>query len=73
MGVIRTVFADSVRDEAIGASHFTAELVVPDSQVALLRRVRGADTGIRPGVPVQVTVKLRRGRRWPVCSIRRPK
>lgn len=58
-GVIRTVSADSLRDETSGASFFAAELVVPDSQVALLRRVRGADTGIRPGVPVQVTVKLR--------------
>lgn len=58
-GVIRTVSADSLRDEASGASYFTAELVVPESQVALLRRARGADTGIRPGIPVQVTVKLR--------------
>ncbi|MBJ6120873.1 HlyD family type I secretion periplasmic adaptor subunit [Sphingomonas mollis] len=58
-GTIRTVSADSVRDQATGTSFFTAELVVPDSQVAMLRRIRGADTGIRPGVPVQVTVKLR--------------
>ncbi len=59
MGVIRIVSADSVRDAQTGLSYFTAEVVVPDSQVALLRRVRGADTGIRPGVPVQITVKLR--------------
>ncbi|KQT35181.1 hypothetical protein ASG29_03455 [Sphingomonas sp. Leaf412] len=59
LGTIRTVSADSVRDPATGASFFTAELVVPESEVARLRRVRGADTGIRPGVPVQVTVKLR--------------
>ena len=32
---------------------------MPDSQLALLRQVRGGDTGVRPGVPVQVTVKLR--------------
>ena len=58
-GRIRTVSADSLRDEASGASYFTAEIVVPDSQLALLRRVRGGDTGVRPGVPVQVTVTLR--------------
>jgi len=60
IGVIRTVSADSVRNEATGASYFTAEIVVPDSQMALLRQVRGADTGIRPGIPVHVTVKLQR-------------
>lgn len=60
VGVISTISADSVRDAETGVSYFTAEIIVPDSQMALLRRVRGADTGIRPGVPVQVTVKLRR-------------
>ncbi|WP_374296285.1 HlyD family type I secretion periplasmic adaptor subunit [Sphingomonas sp.] len=59
MGVIRTVSADVLRDETTGASYFTAEIVVPESQRALLRQIRGADTGIRAGIPVQVTVKLR--------------
>jgi HlyD family secretion protein len=58
-GTIRTVSADSLRDETSGASYFTAEIVVPQSQLALLREVRGKDTGVRPGVPVQVTVTLR--------------
>ncbi|MCU6453900.1 HlyD family type I secretion periplasmic adaptor subunit [Sphingomonas sp. A2-49] len=59
LGVIRTVSADSLHDEASGATFFTAEIIVPPSQVALLRDARGPDTGIRPGVPVQVTVKLK--------------
>ncbi|MBB4088146.1 HlyD family type I secretion periplasmic adaptor subunit [Sphingomonas carotinifaciens] len=59
VGTIHTLSADSLHDQATGASYFTAEIVVPDRQVALLRKVRGADTGIRPGVPVQVTAKLR--------------
>lgn len=59
MGTIRTVSADSLRDETTGVSYFTAEIVVPESQIALLRKVRGADTGIRAGIPAQVTVKLR--------------
>lgn len=60
LGGVRTVSADSVEDQRTGLNHFTADIVVPDSQVALLRAIRGNDTGIHPGVPVQVTVKLRR-------------
>ncbi|WP_125662561.1 HlyD family type I secretion periplasmic adaptor subunit [Sphingomonas sp. 2R-10] len=59
-GIVRTVSADSVQDERTGLSHFTATIVVPDSQVAMLRAIRGAETGIRPGVPVQVTVTLQK-------------
>lgn len=60
LGSIRNVSADSLTDEASGKSYFTAEIVVPESQMAMLRKVRGADTGIRAGVPVQVLVKLRK-------------
>ncbi len=60
LGVVRTVSADSVQNERTGLYHFTANIVVPDDQIARLRSVRGGDTGIRPGVPVQVTIKLRR-------------
>lgn len=59
-GTVRTVSADSVTDERTGIASFNAVVVVPDSQMALLRAVRGGDTGIRPGVPVQVTVKLKK-------------
>ncbi|MBM6577033.1 HlyD family type I secretion periplasmic adaptor subunit [Microvirga sp. SRT01] len=60
MGVVRTVSADSVRDDRTGLSQFTATIVIPDDQVAMLRAARGADTGIRAGVPVQVTVTLQK-------------
>lgn len=59
LGDVRGVSADSLQDERTGLNHFTAQVVVPDSQVSLLRAARGPDTGIRPGVPVQVTVKLK--------------
>lgn len=59
LGQVRNVSADSLQDERTGLNHFTALIVVPDSQLAMLRAVRGADTGIRPGVPVQVTIKLK--------------
>ncbi|QQV76955.1 HlyD family type I secretion periplasmic adaptor subunit [Sphingomonas aliaeris] len=60
MGRVRSVSADSVQNQRTGLYHFTADIVVPDDQIARLRSVRGANTGIRPGVPVQITVKLRR-------------
>ncbi|MEG3167885.1 HlyD family type I secretion periplasmic adaptor subunit [Sphingomonas sp. LB3N6] len=59
LGSIRNVSADSLSDEKSGQRYFTAEIVVPRNQIAMLRRVRGADLGIRPGVPVSVLVKLR--------------
>ncbi|WP_076072069.1 HlyD family type I secretion periplasmic adaptor subunit [Sphingomonas montana] len=59
LGTVRNVSADSLRDEQSGRNYFSAEVVVPKSQLALLSAVRGADSGIRPGVPVQVLVKLR--------------
>lgn len=60
LGTVRNVSADALVDEKSGRSFFSAEIVVPESQIAMLKKVRGADTGIRPGVPVQVLVKLRR-------------
>lgn len=59
LGSIRNVSADSLSDEKSGQRYFTAEIVVPQRQIAMLRQVRGADLGIRPGVPVSVLVKLR--------------
>lgn len=60
LGKIRTVSADSLLDETSGKSYFSSEIVVPEDQLRMLRAVRGADTGIRPGVPVQVLIKLRK-------------
>ena len=60
VGRVRNVSADSLKDEATGRSYFTAEIVVPKSQLDLLRRARGAETGLRPGIPVQVSVRLRK-------------
>lgn len=60
LGTVRNVSADSLRDETTGHPYFSAEIVVPQSQIDMLKTVRGEDTGIRPGVPVSVLVKLRR-------------
>lgn len=60
LGAVRNVSADALVDEKTGRSYFSAEIVVPQSQLDMLKAVRGADVGIRAGVPVQVLVKLRR-------------
>ena len=59
LGTVRTVSADSLRDDQTGRSYFSAEIAVPRDQIAKIEAVRGADTGIRAGVPVTVLVKLR--------------
>ena len=59
LGTVRTVSADSLRDEQTGHSYFSAEITVPRDQIAKIEAVRGRDTGIRAGVPVTVLVKLR--------------
>lgn len=60
LGTVRNVSADALVDEKSGRGYFTSEIVVPKSQIEKLKAIRGADTGIRPGVPVQVLVKLKR-------------
>ena len=60
LGTVRNVSADSLTDEQSGRSFFSAEIVVPTSEIDKISRIRGNDTGIRAGVPVQVMVKLRK-------------
>ncbi|KQM74177.1 HlyD family type I secretion periplasmic adaptor subunit [Sphingomonas sp. Leaf20] len=60
LGTVRNVSADSLRDEQSGHTYYSAEVVVPKSQLDLLKKIRGEDTGVRAGVPVQVLVKLRK-------------
>lgn len=56
-GRVTRVSADSFTDEASGQSHYRAEIVVPEAELARL----GAAAGdIRPGMPVEVQVQLRR-------------
>ena len=60
LGQVRNVSADTLHDETSGRSYYSAEIMVPTAQLNLLKAVRGEDTGIRPGVPVAVLVKLRK-------------
>jgi HlyD family secretion protein len=58
-GVISKVSADSFVDEKTGAAYFRAEVVVPASELRVIRDIRGAAAGLRPGLPVEVVVPLR--------------
>lgn len=59
-GVVTQVSADSFVDDHTGQSFYTVQVTVPQSELDLVRKVRDADSGIRPGVPVQVVIPLRK-------------
>jgi HlyD family secretion protein len=58
-GRISKVSADSFEDERSGVRYFKIEVVVPPSELAKIKAVRG-DIGIRPGLPADVLVPLRK-------------
>jgi HlyD family secretion protein len=59
-GTLTKLSADSFTDEKTGQSFFTGEVTVPKSQLDMVRQSRGADSELRPGVQVQVTIPLRK-------------
>lgn len=58
-GRIEKISADSFEDERTGMRYFNAEVVVPPSELAKIRKVR-ADGGIRAGLTAEVLVPLRK-------------
>lgn len=56
-GRVTRISADSLRDEATGASFYRAEIVVLPEELTRLGR---SAEGLRPGVPVEVIVLLRK-------------
>jgi HlyD family secretion protein len=59
-GQVRRISADALTDEKSGAAYFRIEVAVPPSQLAIIRQFRGAEAGLRPGLPVEVVVPLRK-------------
>ncbi|WP_296820034.1 HlyD family type I secretion periplasmic adaptor subunit [Brevundimonas sp.] len=59
-GVITAVSADSFVEERTGRSFFRMTVTVPPSELDKIASVRGADMGLRPGLPVEVVVPLRK-------------
>jgi HlyD family secretion protein len=59
-GKLTKMSADSFQDEKSGASYFVAEVQVPDAEVDHIRQLRGAEFALKPGMPVQVLVPLKK-------------
>jgi len=59
-GKLERLSADSFVDEETGTPFYTAELRVPPSELAIIRSSRGANFDLRPGMPVEVLVPLRK-------------
>lgn len=59
-GTMTRLSADALSDEKTGQSYYSAEFEVPDSELAKIRKVRGPDFRLRAGIPVQVTVPVRK-------------
>lgn len=59
-GEVTGISADSFLEESSGRRYFRVTVAVPPEEMARIVAVRGEDTGLRPGLPVEVVVPLRR-------------
>ena len=58
-GKISKISADGFEDERTGARFFKIVVVVPPSELAKIKAIRG-DTGLRAGLPAEVMIPLRK-------------
>jgi len=59
-GQLTRLSADSFTDDKSAQSYFTGEVTVPRNQLRLIQHVRGVGFRLRPGMPVQVLIPLRK-------------
>lgn len=59
-GKITRLSADSFTDERTGVRYYTATVTVPVAEIDAIRKVNGSADGIKPGLPVEVLVPLRK-------------
>lgn len=59
-GSISRLSADSFQDEQTGARFFTAEITVPPSDLAEIKKIKAVGDGLKPGIPAEVIVPLRK-------------
>jgi HlyD family secretion protein len=59
-GKVTRLSADSFVDEKTGQSFFTTEVAVPPEDLRIIQARRGADFALRPGMPVEILVTLRK-------------
>ncbi len=59
-GTLTRLSADSFTDEKTGVSYFTGEVTVSPAELHVLARFRGEQFKLRPGMPAQVLIPLRK-------------
>jgi HlyD family secretion protein len=59
-GVVRRVSADRLVDERSGIPYFRSELAVSEATVRAAEREIGRQLALRPGLPVEIIVPLRK-------------
>jgi len=59
-GVLTELSADSFTEEKTGAQFFRAEISAPASELDKIRQIRGAQSGLQAGLPVEVLIPLRK-------------
>lgn len=59
-GELTKLSADSFSDEKSGAHYYAAEVSISPAELEKLKAVKGAGFSVRPGLPVQVLVPLRK-------------
>jgi HlyD family type I secretion membrane fusion protein len=59
-GTLTELSADSFTDDKTGAQYFRAEVAAPPEELDKIRQVRGAQTGLQAGLPVEVLIPLRK-------------
>ncbi len=59
-GTLTELSADSFTDEKTGVQYFKAEVAAPPQELDKIRRIRGAQSGLQAGLPVEVLIPLRK-------------
>ncbi|UXC90068.1 HlyD family type I secretion periplasmic adaptor subunit [Sphingobium sp. RSMS] len=59
-GKVTRISADSFVEEKTGIAYFAGEVTIAPDQIALIRQYREGDFAMKPGMPVEVVVPLRR-------------
>ena len=59
-GTLTRISADKLTDERTNTDYFTGEVTIPLEQLDLVKQVRGKDFKLRPGMPVEIQIPLRK-------------
>ncbi|KXU32785.1 secretion protein HylD [Sphingobium sp. 22B] len=59
-GKVTRISADSFVEEKTGIAYFAGEVTIAPDKIALIRQYREGDFAMKPGMPVEVVVPLRR-------------